>query len=320
MHFFRFIGILFISFSSLAQNYPPQAGQEGSTAIHKDDPSFVAWATGITLVRGMKNISSPANGFVTGGEPSYALGSPTGEVVSLGDAGYAILTFAKPIVNRPGFDFAVFENGSTAYLELATVEVSSDGINFFKFPTHSTTQTTVQIGTFNTPYAENLHNIAGKYTANYGTPFDLDDIPNAKLLDKENIGFVKVIDVVGSIDPAYGTYDSYGNLINDSYPTPFPTGGFDLQAVGVIHQATASSNHFLDQIIEVYPNPFQEKIFFSNEEALSLQITIYDAYGKQLMTQKTNQNTLHTEALSSGIYFIEFQYEDMKMVKKMIKK
>ena len=33
----------------------------------------------------------------------------------------------------------------------------------------------------------------------------------------------------------YASYDSQGNIINDPFPTPFETGGFDLDAIGVIH-------------------------------------------------------------------------------------
>ena len=46
---------------------------------------------------------------------------------------------------------------------------------------------------------------------------------------------VRITDVVGSIDPALGTKDSLGNLINDPFPTPFASSGFDLNAVGVIN-------------------------------------------------------------------------------------
>ena len=44
-----------------------------------------------------------------------------------------------------------------------------------------------------------------------------------------------VVDVVGSIDPAYATYDSQGHAINDPWPTAFASSGFDFDAVGVLH-------------------------------------------------------------------------------------
>jgi hypothetical protein len=50
---------------------------------------------------------------------------------------------------------------------------------------------------------------------------------------------VRITDVVGSIDPRYWTRDSLGNLINDPFTTPFASGGFDLNGVGVINEAAA---------------------------------------------------------------------------------
>jgi hypothetical protein len=49
---------------------------------------------------------------------------------------------------------------------------------------------------------------------------------------------VRVVDVVGSIDPAYARRDSDGRIVNDPWPTDFPiigNGGFDLDAIGVFH-------------------------------------------------------------------------------------
>jgi hypothetical protein len=50
----------------------------------------------------------------------------------------------------PGYDFAIFENGfpfgsGSFYLELAFVEVSSDGKHFVRFNAISNTDTTQQI-------------------------------------------------------------------------------------------------------------------------------------------------------------------------------
>ena len=55
------IALLFTSYSSIlvAQSYAPAAGKEGSTAIAKSSSVFVAWATGITVVRGLQDIANP---------------------------------------------------------------------------------------------------------------------------------------------------------------------------------------------------------------------------------------------------------------------
>lgn len=314
-----FFFLLSICASGNAQTYPPQAGTPGSTAIHKDSTAFVAWATGITVDRGYMDIAKPTLGKVSVGDPDDVLGPPTGSIVSLGDKGSAVLTFDLPIYDGSGYDFAVFENGGPSFLELAVVEVSSDGVNYFGFPTHSLTQTATQVGSFGTPLAENLNNIAGKYSALYGTPFDLSEIPNNPLLNKQQISHVKVIDVVGSIDPQYGTKDSFGNLINDSYPTPFNSGGFDLQAVGVINEGTLSSGNQHRKIKAViYPNPASETLNIQTDEQIE-KMVVYNVQGRRVLHAGTN-TSVNISSLTPGIYLVEVQTPEGTATLKFVKK
>lgn len=233
-----------ISVSAQDGPFPPPAGQPGSTAINKDSLIFESWASALAIKRGYINLSNPgeeANGsnFATFGKRSNGLGAATGNsnnVISLGDGGEVTLTFGQPIVNGPGADFAVFENGFLdTFLELAFVEVSSDGVNYFRFPAISLNSEETQIGPFGEVDATKIHNLAGKYRIGFGTPFDLSDLEEHEDLDISNIRFVRIIDVVGSVDPAYATFDSQGNMVNDPFPTPFVSGGFDLEAVGIIN-------------------------------------------------------------------------------------
>lgn len=239
--------LLFVSNVVNAQGpFPPAAGQPGSTAIYKDSSAIKGWANAIEIKRGWVNIADTSvyyNGSnkATFGYPSNALGlaqESSFDVVSLGDGGIATLTFSSPIVNGDGPDFAIFENSfSDTFLELAFVEVSSDGYHFVRFPSVSLTQTTTQVGGFGTLDPTNIHNLAGKYRQGYGTPFDLQDLADSSNIDINNIRFVRVIDVVGNIDDAYCTYDSQGNKINDPWPTPFNSCGFDLDAVAILNKA-----------------------------------------------------------------------------------
>ena len=71
----------------------------------------------------------------------------------------------------------------------------------------------------------------------FGTPFDLAELNGMPGLNIASVTQIRLIDVVGSIAPAYATRDSLNRIINYPWPTFFETGGFDLDAVGVIHQA-----------------------------------------------------------------------------------
>ena len=121
--------------------FAPAAGQPGTTAISMNSPSFIGWAVGFENYLPGANVDA---GFKT---PNLALGPATGvstDTVSLGDSGSITLTFGRPIINGLGADFAVFENSfSDTFLELAWVEVSSNGTQFFRFPGFSFTSSPV---------------------------------------------------------------------------------------------------------------------------------------------------------------------------------
>ena len=173
-----------------------------------------------------------------------------------------------------------------------------------RFPSVSHTQTDSQVGGFGALHAENLNNLAGKYRANYGTPFDLDDLEildSANIVDKNNIRFVRVIDVVGSINDTFATHDFYGNKINDPFPTPFPTGGFDLDAVGVINTVgTSAIASISEDSFSIYPNPTTGKIFFSKEIANGF---LRDMQGKTVA--EISGKNADFSGLENGIYILQ---------------
>ncbi|HMO25026.1 MAG TPA: DUF4465 domain-containing protein [Tepidisphaeraceae bacterium] len=228
------------------------AGPYTEPGIASSDPNIKGWATGVAqLTRGPIDIADPSGALASYGVGADALGPANGtlNVVSLGDGGSITLTFATPIVNGPGADFAVFENGFDTggpfFAELAFVEVSSNGSDFFRFPSVSLTQTQTQIDTFGTIDPTDVYNLAGKHGVLEGTPFDLQELVGvSSLLNVNAVTHVRIIDVVGRITPT-GAYtpstDSLGNLINDPYPTPFDVGGVDLDAVAVLNIPEPSS-------------------------------------------------------------------------------
>jgi hypothetical protein len=304
-------------YSPAYAQYAPQVGLAGSTAISATSSLFTGWATGCTVARGYMNIDTPALGYASSGDSSLAIGPADDYVVSLGDSGVAVLTFATPIYNGPGADFAVFENGfpnpandSQAFLELAFVEVSSDGVNYIRFPASSLTQANTQVVDPNDyMYANNINNLAGKYLARYGTPFDLQELADSPGLNVNNITHVRVIDVVGTIG-AHASHDIGGRIINDPFPTPFPTGGFDLDAVGVINHVSNAGVASVTGIIQAiaYPNPFTDKltVTISGIVPENLYATLTDLAGRTLLQYPLSQNIneLSVAPLPAGMYYL----------------
>lgn len=216
-------------------------GTEDCDAIWYDSSIIAAWATGCVVERGPVDIVNPNGPRVRFGADSMGIGpagTNTQRAVSLGDGGTAILTFAEPIRNVAGPDFAVFENPfNNNFLELAFVEVSTDGERYVRFPATSLTSTDMQTGPNGSTDPTKINNLAGKYRVGYGTPFDLEELRDSAGIDINNIVYVRLVDVIGTIDPQYASHDAYGHIINDPYPTSdtvYASGGFDLTGVAVL--------------------------------------------------------------------------------------
>ncbi len=302
---------------SSAQSFPPQVGFAGTTAIHKDNSVFIEWATSVNITLGYQNVANVSSGFANFGSENDAIGIADGtpNIVSLGDGGEAIVQFEHAITNGNGYDFAIFENGfleqegsELAFLELAFVEVSTDGVEYVRFPAITEIDATNQIDGFGFINARYLHNFAGKYINNYGTPFDLQDLLpliSGTTVDLNNINYIKIIDVIGTIDTNYATYDSQNNIVNDPYPTEFASGGFDLDAVGVIHNVTtnAISNNAIIPI-QIYPNPTADFLYIKADFSQDFTVEVYTLNGKKLFQTK-NTKQINLSKLNKGIYFVK---------------
>ena len=217
--------------------YAPPAGQGGSTAVYMGDPNIVGWADG------WEDYLVGPNSFANWQDPQEGLGPAEGssfDIVCLGIGGEITLTFSCGIGDGVGCDFAVFENALTdTFLELAYVEVSSDGEHFFRFDNDSLTADPV--GPFGPVDATDVDGLAGKFRQGYGTAFDLAQLRYvSSLLDVNNVMWVRLVDIVGD-----GSYlDTSGDVIYDPYPTSGSAGapGFDLDAIAVLNMRTGDFN------------------------------------------------------------------------------
>ncbi len=309
--------------------FAPQVGTDGTSAIHKDSSIFVNWAKVCTIKRGWQNIADTTLGKADVGAEESAIGAPGNGVVSLGDGGEGILTFNPPIKNGPGYDFAVFENGfpfgsGMFYLELAFVEVSSDGNHFVRFSNISNTDTSQQIDQFSGVDASKINNLAGKYIGNYGTPFDLDEFLPLSSININQITHIRIVDVVGSMDNTFAKRDSRGLKINDPWPTPFGSSGFDLDAVGVIHQF---GNSGIDESKKEVSFQFQNPI--GVQQFLNIRLDKSIQNGILRVSQVNGSIILETPVKSSydiqsiridnrGMYFISLQTDEGIITKRLI--
>ncbi|HBG27518.1 MAG: hypothetical protein A2Y10_18195 [Planctomycetes bacterium GWF2_41_51] len=280
----KIFGILFFAFAVAAADAGPytESGVNGyidddykhANPLNDSDaivnPIFRGWATGFT-----NYLPSDSQWSGPWDDPSKALGLVTGlytDVVSLGDLenaeiaagvnpGQITLVFGDPqnssdanhIRNVKGYDFAVFENGGNGvFSEIAFVEVSSDGMNFARFPAVSLTDTLP--GPYGSIDVTNVYNLAGKHP-NFsgvctGTPFDLSELANDpnvvnNLVNVNNICFVRIVDIPGSGD----FYDVFNHSIYDAWLT-WGSGGFDLEAVGTLKEQQFSADINLDGIVD----------------------------------------------------------------------
>jgi hypothetical protein len=322
---FSLAAIIICTLAGNSQSFPPAAGFPGSSAVHKDSSAIVNWAVSAEIIRGPQDITKPDSPPAAYGNKTDALGKADGKVVSLGDGGQIILKFQNPISNGTGPDFAVFENGfrqdstsHNAFLELAFVEVSSDCEHYIRFPAVSEIQSDTQTATYAQTDARFIHNFAGKYTLNYGTAFDLEELKNKdSKLDITNISCIKIIDVIGSIDTNYASYDSFGNIINDPFPTPFESGGFDLDALAILHEKSNAAQ--VDKLI--VENPVSGDLYFPSGFPDKGTLKIFSPSAKLMTSVELNKNTHKLSAgnLEKGLYILHFQTEKELYSAKIIK-
>lgn len=71
--------------------------------------------------------------------------------------------------------------------------------------------------------------------------------------------------------------------------------------------------------IKLFPNPTNYKLhFLSNNIAEIKQIILYNLNGQQLLVQKLTENIIDVSDLKSGLYIIEFEFENETLIKKIL--
>jgi hypothetical protein len=189
-------------------------------------------------------------------DTSLILGGPRGglgtHVLTLGSGGDVTLGFERVITNGPGSDFVVFENTFEwmlqTYPEVAMVEVSTNGVDFARFPMRYDGPHGLFAGTFDmapwgsysgvTGHVPTLANVDSNLLDPFnpleggGEGFDLADLEDhalvlGGLVDLNAIHYVRLVDLEAGtqVDSRLVTvWDSGGAL-----------GNADIDAVAVVH-------------------------------------------------------------------------------------
>ena len=79
-------------------------------------------------------------------------------------------------------------------------------------------------------------------------------------------------------------------------------------------QGTASVNYFDKNSFQFFPNPANDKIYFSNLEGEKV-IRIFDINSKQVLKKTIDTNELSIKKLKSGFYFLEINGQYKKLIK-----
>ena len=79
-----------------------------------------------------------------------------------------------------------------------------------------------------------------------------------------------------------------------------------------------TENNLRDIFLNIYPNPSND-IIYLNSEILVDNIRVIDALGKEVNGYSFNNKILNVNALSSGVYFIQIEFNDVLFSQKFFK-
>lgn len=188
---------------------------------HPSDP-FIDQVISFTPGSGAGYGSDQMPGIILGAPKGYGLLQGSLDTLSLGSGGVIVLKSATPILNGSGPDFIVFENAFYAngnpnapFAELGEVSVSQDGSQFFKFNCQSAN------GAGGYPGCAGVSPVLANAEFNELDPLDPAEA-GGDAFDLNELGlswayYIRIRDL--SAEPGTG-----GNA------------GFDLDAIGILHQ------------------------------------------------------------------------------------
>ena len=82
-------------------------------------------------------------------------------------------------------------------------------------------------------------------------------------------------------------------------------------------------NNLHDSVIEIYPNPASDNLFFKLKSQITINnpifVDIYDIAGKKIISKKITSNNLNISSLENGVYVLFLSINSTKYTKKFVK-
>lgn len=99
-----------------------------------------------------------------------------------------------------------------------------------------------------------------------------------------------------------------------------PTGGNLVQLPSLTITSLGEQTK-LNELVSVYPNPFNSQLSVRNNSASDLKINVLDVTGKIIISQQSNSEVieLNTAELSNGIYFVKIMSGELMATYKIVK-
>lgn len=119
-----------------------------------------------------------------------------------------------------------------------------------------------------------------------------------------------------------GTNGTFSETLSFVTNMTFPFNNFSVPVRGT-SIITSIEEEGTENRLTVFPNPFRDEVYISGENLLNSTFILRDALGNtvpfQLEESGVNRFVVSTTHLPEGIYFLEVQEGDNRMVKKLIK-
>ncbi|WP_426484831.1 carbohydrate-binding protein [Flavobacterium sp. 2] len=121
--------------------------------------------------------------------------------------------------------------------------------------------------------------------------------------------------VTQTVNVNAGTYN-FGIYIQN---TGMNINWIKITKVGAGAPSAVIEDEIKDVAFNVYPNPVSETLFFTKDVSGG-NVKVIDSQGSVVSSEKSNDNSLNVSNLRQGIYFVVFEKDGEKIIKRFIKK